>query len=159
MELSDVAQSLWKRYSLPWQNDARLASEWYAKTFVRGIINPHRRLEFVSEQDPNGVTSLKYFERGYGADGGFGGISVHDAPRAASMGVYFEVTPAAYRDFAERLKQSGQAGMSLADIKRPFETEGIIVAGLVATSFDIIEPFFVSFIDALPVSDRRQQGK
>lgn len=159
MELSDIAQKLWKRYDLPWQNDAHQADEWYAKSFVRGVINPRRKLEFVRDQGRNFVTSLKYLECGYGANGGFGGISAHYAPRAAGTGLYFEVTPAVYRDFAERLRQSGQAGMSLADIKRPLETEGIIVAGLVATSLEIIEPFFVSFIDALPVSDRKQQGK
>lgn len=158
MEVTDIAQKLWARYSLPWQNDAHLASEWYAKTFVRGVINPHRRLEYIGEQGTNRVTSLRYVERGYGENGGFGGVVLNYSPLAAMPAVSYEVNPAAYKEFANRLGRSGMIGKTL-QVRKPLSLQSILVAEHVAVSLDIIEPFFVSFIDALPVNDKKQQGK
>jgi hypothetical protein len=44
--------------------------------------------------------------------------------------------------------------MEIGDI-----AQGILVAEHVTVSPDSIEPFFASFIEALPLSDRKQQGK
>jgi len=152
MELSDVAQNLWKRYNLPWQNNPGRAREWEAKSFAQGIITPYRKLEFTGQQGRNFVNSLKYLEFGYGIDGGYGGISVYDG--GSIPAIYYEITPSVQRDFAERLGKSGPTGEQLRDTKAYPQTGGTILSGLTISSLSILEPFLVNFIESRPLPDQ-----